>query len=199
MTQAKVRFANFEEYLAWSDRPENYMEGRYELVDGELVQLPLESELNGAIVIFLMFELAAVGISRRLLRPYQCEVQVPVLQPRDAQNRIPDLVVLREEHLDLLTTRTTITSEMPPPRMIVEVASPGRRNQERDYDRKLAQYEAIGVEEYWIADPAQGMVTAFKLEQGSYVKVGEFRGGEEVPCGTCPALTLTAERILRAG
>jgi Uma2 family endonuclease len=199
MTQAKVRFASFEEYLAWSDRPENYMEGRYELVDGELVQLPLESELNGAIVIFLMFELAAVGISRRLLRPYQCEVQVPVLQPRDAQNRIPDLVVLREEHLDLLTTRTTITSEMPPPRMIVEVASPGRRNQERDYDRKLAQYEAIGVEEYWIADPAQGMVTVFKLEQDGYVKVGEFRGGEVVPCWTCSALTLTAEQILRAG
>jgi hypothetical protein len=44
MTQSKVRFASFEEYLTWSNDPENYMEGRYELVAGELVELMPESE-----------------------------------------------------------------------------------------------------------------------------------------------------------
>jgi Uma2 family endonuclease len=199
MPQSKVRFASFEEYLTWSDDPENYLEGHYELVDGELVQLPTESELNGAIALYILAQLLKLGVSFRLLRPYQCEVQVPVLQKGDAQTRIPDLVLLREEHLDLLTTRTTITIKMPPPRMILEVASPGRRNQERDYDRKLAQYQAIGVDEYWIADPSQQIVTVFQLQPSGYVKVGEFREGAIVPCATCPALTLTAEQILNAG
>lgn len=199
MTQAKARFASFEEYLTWSDDPENYMEGRYELVDGELVQLPTESELNGAIAVYILTQLVAVGFPFRLIRPYQCEIQVPVLKPRDAQIRLPDLVLLREEHLDLLTTRTTITLKMPPPRMIVEVASPGKRNRERDYSRKLAQYQEIGVGEYWIADPSQQMVTVFKLEPSGYVKVGEFRGGDVVPCFTYPSLALTAAQILNAG
>jgi Uma2 family endonuclease len=43
MTQTKLRFASFEEYLTWSDAPENYLEGRYELIYGELFELPPES------------------------------------------------------------------------------------------------------------------------------------------------------------
>jgi Uma2 family endonuclease len=199
MTQSKVRFASFEEYLTWSDDPENYLEGHYELVDGELVQLPTESELNGAIALYIQSQLLQLGFPFRLLRPYQCEVQVPVLQKGDAQTRLPDLVILREEHLDLLTTRTTITLKMPPPRMIIEVASPGRRNRVRDYNNKLAQYQAIGVDEYWIVDPSQQIVTVFKLETDGYVKVGEFREGAIVPCTTCSALELTAAQILNAG
>jgi hypothetical protein len=35
MTQAKLRFANFLEYLAWSDDSENHLEGRFELIDGK--------------------------------------------------------------------------------------------------------------------------------------------------------------------
>ena len=198
MTQAKTRFSSLEEYLIWSDDPENYLEGRYELIDGELIQLPTESELNGAIAIYVLTQLVATGFPFRLIRPYQCEIQVPVLQPRDAQTRLPDLVVLREEHLDLLTTRTTITLKMPPPRMVVEVASPGKRNQERDYKNKLAQYQAIGVEEYWIIDATAQKVTVFCLEAKGY-RTSEFQGNQLVPCRTHLALSLTAEQIVSAG
>ncbi|MCU0570344.1 MAG: Uma2 family endonuclease [Oculatellaceae cyanobacterium Prado106] len=198
MTQAKVRFASFEDYLTWSNAPENYLEGRYELIDGELVELPTESELNGAIAVYILAQLLAVGFLSRLLRPYQCEIQVSVLERGDAQTRLPDLTVLREEHLDLLKQRTTITLKMPPPRMIVEVASPGKRNQERDYSRKSAQYEAIGVDEYWIADPTRDCVTVFTLDEGKYLK-REYQGKDIVPCSTCSALNLTAEQILSGG
>jgi Uma2 family endonuclease len=196
MTQAKVRFASFEEYLLWSDDPENYLEGRYELIDGELVKLMPESPGNDFIANNLFLLLIALGIAAQLVRPGKCEIQVPVLQSGDTANRFPDLVILREEHLDLMGRRLTITLDMPPPRFILEVASPGRRNQDRDYNRKLAQYEAIGVEEYWIVDPSQRMVTVFKLGQEGYVQVGEFRGDAVVPCSTCPALALRAEQIL---
>jgi Uma2 family endonuclease len=199
MTQAKIRFASFEEYLTWSDDPENHMEGRYELIDGELVELMPESGRNLAIARFLFFMLITAGVPMEFVMQGGVEVQVPVLQTGDAANRFPDLLVLRDEHPALIEKRATITREMSPPLMVVEVASPGRRNQGRDYNRKLAQYQAIGVEEYWIADPSQGMVTVFKLGQDGYVKVGEFRGDAIVPCSTCPALTLKAEQILNAG
>jgi Uma2 family endonuclease len=195
MTQAKVRFASFEEYLLWSDDPENDLEGRYELVDGELVQLMPESPENDFIANNLFLLLVALGIPARLVRPGKCEIQVPVLQSGDVANRFPDLVILREEHLDSMGRRLTITLNMPPPLFILEVASPGRRNQDKDYNRKLEQYEAIGVEEYWIADLSQGMVTVFNGQEG-YVKVDEFQGDAVVPCAICPALALRAEQIL---
>jgi hypothetical protein len=56
-----------------------------------------------------------------LVRPGKCDVQVPVLQTGDAANRIPDLVVLREEHLALTQKRLTVTLDMPPPVMVMEV------------------------------------------------------------------------------
>lgn len=151
MTQAKEKFTTFEEYLSYSDRTP--MEGRYELVDGELIELPPESELNIWIADNLQFLLAiAKVVSRRLIKTHACEVQVPVLQTKDAANRYPDLVILRPEHLELSQRRLTITLDMPPPCLIVEVVSPGKTNRDRDYIRKRAQYAAIAVPEYWLLD-----------------------------------------------
>lgn len=105
MTQAKPRFASFEAYL----ESERDSEGRYELVDGELVELPPESEPNVSIANFLFLVLVNSGVPFRLIHIGRCEVQVPVLQAGDAQNRYPDLVVLEEIHLELTQKRLTIT------------------------------------------------------------------------------------------
>ncbi len=45
MTQAQVKFTTFEDYLFYSD--ETPIEGRYELINGELVELPYQ--FNSAI------------------------------------------------------------------------------------------------------------------------------------------------------
>lgn len=105
MPQTRTRFNSFEEYLSYSDEME--LEGRYELVNGELVELPPESELNDWIATNLRDQLGQF-IWRRLIKTHTCEVQVPVLQPKDAANRYPDLVVLRPEHLELTQRRLTI-------------------------------------------------------------------------------------------
>lgn len=110
MVQSRPRFATFEDYLAYEG-----LEGRYELIEGELVELPPESEWNLSIANYLYFLLVAQNFSARLVHPGKCELQVPVLQPKDPANRFPDLVILREEHLPLTQRRLTITLDMPPP------------------------------------------------------------------------------------
>jgi Uma2 family endonuclease len=93
MTQAKVKFITFEEYLSYSN--ETPLEGRYELIDGALVELPPESEPNNWIANYLQFLLAAANVSPlRLIKIHALELQVPVLRPNDSANRYPDLVVL---------------------------------------------------------------------------------------------------------
>jgi Uma2 family endonuclease len=199
MTQAKLKFISFEEYLTWSNDPENQMDGKYELIDGELVSLMPESPENDAIANYLFLMLVSLGITPKRVRPGKCEVQVPVLHPGDAANRYPDLLVLRSEHLDLMGKRLTITLEMPPPVMSVEVVSPTKQQRERDYIYKLAQYEAIAISEYWIVDPIAQKITVFELVAGKYTQVGEFRNHDTIFSPYFPTLQLTATQVLKAG
>lgn len=192
MTQARVTFTSFEEYLSFSDATP--MEGRYELIDGELVELPPESRLNSTIAVRILLVLLATGIPVELIHPGKCEVQVPILQLNDAANRFPDLVVLREEHLQLTQRRLTITLDMPPPRLIAEVVSPGKTNRDRDYIHKRAQYAAIGVPEYWLIDPVAQTVMVLSLEGESYREIGVF--GEQIASVEFPGLELAVEQIV---
>jgi len=192
MTQAVTKpKLTFEEYLNYDDGTDN----RYELVDGELIALPPESGRNAWIALWLAIQLVnLLGLKR--VAQHSCELQVPVLQPGYAANRYPDLVVLKAEHIELTQTRLTITLNMPPPDLVVEVVSPGKANRERDYIAKREQYAARGIPEYWIADPDDEVVIVLQLQAGTYVEVGRFQGNERILSPTFPALELTAEQVL---
>jgi Uma2 family endonuclease len=194
MTQAKLRFATFEEYLSYS----NDLEGRFQLINGELIELPPESRLNSTIAFVVALVFAKTGIAVELIHPGKCEIQVPVLAPSDAANRYPDLVVLRREHLELTQRRLTITLDMPPPQLVMEVVSPGKTNRDRDFINKRSQYAAIGVPEYWVIDPKAQTVTVLELEGDNYREIGTFQGIAAIVSPTFPALTLSAEQVFQS-
>lgn len=195
MTQARSRFSSFEEYLSYSDA----MEGRYLLIDGELVELPPESEPNDFIANYLMVRLANSEIAPlRLIRPGKCEIQVPVLEPQDPANRFPDLVILREEHIPLTERRLTITIDMPPPQLVAEVISPGKTNRERDTIRKKAQYADRGIPEYWLIDPKAKAVTVLMLQGDRYIVSGVFQGDESIKSPTFGVLAIGVSQIFSA-
>ncbi|NER22880.1 MAG: Uma2 family endonuclease [Symploca sp. SIO1C2] len=192
MTQTPVKLT-FEQYLEYYDGTDN----RYELCNGELAKVPPESGENTCRTLRLMYELAKI-INFLLIRQCTCELQVL----GKTQNRFPDLVVLREEHLELTRKRQTITLGMPPPRLVVEVVSPYRNqnddNYKRDYIEKRQQYEQRGIPEYWIIDPQAKVVIVLLLVNGSY-QATEFSGNQRIISRTFPKLKLTAEQVLEAG
>jgi Uma2 family endonuclease len=193
MTVTKARFASFEAYL--SAEPSDLPEGRCEYWDGELVPVMSESFENGTIAIFIQLALIAIGVSFKLIRPI-CEVEVPG-RPR---SRIPDLTVTDEIHVTLLKKRSTITRKMPPPRLVVEVVSPGSENSDnykRDYESKRDQYAAIDIPEYWLIDPDRAWVMVGTLINGQY-QFATFRGNETIVSPTFPTLELTAAIVLDA-
>jgi Uma2 family endonuclease len=194
MTVARPRLT-FEEYLMYDDGTDN----RYELIQGELVELPPESELNDFMTTHLFLLLiSAKVVSPRLIKTHTCEIQVPVISPNDSANRYPDLVILRPEHLELTQKRLTITLDMPAPLLIAEVVSPGQSNRDRDYKNKRAQYARRAIPEYWIIDPESCVVTILKLESGQYVEIGAYRGSDRINSDTFANLQLTAEEIFVA-
>jgi Uma2 family endonuclease len=206
MTQAKSRFERFETfeaYLSCSDALSDTLEGRFQLRDGVLVELPPESEQNDFFANRFMVLLFSLGlVPLRLIRVHTCEVQVPVLQPKDPANRYPDLVILREEHLSLTQRRLTLTLTMPPPRLIAEFVSPGQTNRDRDYidNRdyidKRSQYAALGVPEYWIIDRIAQTVLILELEGDRYNEIGQFQGNAPITSPTFPTLTLTPAMLV---
>ena len=190
--QFKKQFKSFEDYLATD--PSNLPEGRYEYWQGELVPVMSESGFNALLANCLFLALANAGVPVAILRPHSCEVEVPGM-PR---TRFPDLTVLTEEHVALIERRERVTRDMPPPRLLVEVVSPGdedSENYQRDYVQKARQYADILVPEYWIIDPDRAVVLVGLLTDGDY-QFQSFSGHQHLVSPTFSAISITAKQIL---
>jgi Uma2 family endonuclease len=195
MTFTQVKFASFETYLA--AEPWDLPEGHCEYWDGELIPVTSESLGNNAIANFIFVALMAIGLSFKLIRPGAVEVAVTG-RPR---TRFPDLTVLEDIHLILLRRRSTITFDMPPPKMVLEVVLLGDENSDnyrRDYQDKLFQYADREIPEYWIVDPDRSWVMVGVLRAGDYL-FETFRGDDVVISPAFPELTVTVTQILEAG
>ncbi len=189
MTQAKPKFYTFEQYLSY----ENETDKLYELMNGELVELPPESGENIEIANFL-FALLLPIIGYRRLRGHGLELEVW----GEPKNRYPDLTIIREEHLEQLKRRNTIRLSMAPPLLVIEVVSPGEANRERDYTDKRKQYQDRGISEFWIIDPQDRVITVLQIENGKYVTGGQFRGSDRIHSTIIEELQLTAEQVFMA-
>jgi Uma2 family endonuclease len=179
------------EYLAYDDGTDK----RYELVNGELVEMPSESDLNNQIAIFLLLAFAQFIPGRLLRRGTEI-----VVSGSRATVRVPDLLVLTEELLAALagSPRSIITPDMPPPALVVEVVSPGKENEDRDYRYKRSEYAARGIGEYWIVDPERVQVVVLTLVDGLYEEA-IYQDDERLVSQTFPTLELTTKQVLQAG
>ncbi|NEP09893.1 MAG: Uma2 family endonuclease [Symploca sp. SIO2C1] len=196
MTHTPVKLT-FEQYLEYDDGTDN----RYEVFDGELVEVPAESELNSWIAKYLERKIETV-VPMRQVRLQKLDLAVPVF-PRMPLNRQPDLTVVRPEHIQQMAKlgKMAITLDMAPPRLVVEVVSPYRNqkdeNYQRDYIDKVHQYQERGIPEYWIVDPQTRVVTVLLLVNGRY-QATEFSGNQRIVSRTFPELELTAKQVLEA-
>ncbi|MEH1941145.1 MAG: Uma2 family endonuclease [Nostoc sp.] len=191
MTAIIGKHLRLEEYLKYDDGTDS----QYELVAGELVAIPPESPKNVQISLFLLVNFLKFVPVNRLSN----KVEIVVAGSR-ATTRIPDLVVLTDELAIALegATRSTITLDMPPPALVVEVVSPGKANEDRDYRYKRSEYAARGIAEYWIVDPQINAVTVLILVDGFYEET-RFSGNTAIASTIFPEFQLTVEQVLNAG
>jgi len=188
MTQTTKKLMTFEEYLRYDDGTDK----KYEFIGGELVEMPPESPVNSRISFFLALQFAKLLPEEQICHK-DTEIAVSGSQ---VQTRLPDLMILSEELAAILgqTNRGTINLEMPPPELIIEVASPGKTNEERDYRFKRSEYSARAVPEYWVINPEERKITVYKLVAGFYEEE-EYTGNVLIQ-SRFAALELTAEQII---
>jgi Uma2 family endonuclease len=196
MVQAKPRFQTIEDYAALdtSDLPEC----RFELVNGEIIEIGAENHQNIEIAGFLYIMLAQHISYYLLARGTEIQVTSDSVTCRE-----PDLIVLTEETRNAMRRdkRSIVTLTMPNPALVVEVVSPGGNtsdNYQRDYVEKPVEYAARGIPEYWRIDPSRFVVAVLRLEAGQYVST-TFQGNDRLISPTFPDLKLTADQIFNAG
>jgi Uma2 family endonuclease len=188
---AASKLLTLKAYLA----RENVAEKHYELVSGNLIEMPPESPQNAEIAIKLLL-IFAQFISPRLLRCKDTEI---VVSGTRATVRLPDLMVLTENLADDLYSnqRSTINIDMFPPALVVEVVSPGKANRDRDYRYKRSEYAARGIAEYWIVDPQESKVTVLLLDNGLYQE-NVYQNDDLVNSQLLTQLQLPANQVFSA-
>ncbi|NBD18215.1 MAG: Uma2 family endonuclease [Cyanobacteria bacterium] len=178
-----------EEFLAYDDGSDQ----RYELVDGELVEMPPETQGNLQIAKYLLFEWAKYLPLQLIALGTELEVT-----GKRSSCRVPDLLLHTEESLAALPKdrRATITRDMPPPALVVEIVSPGQENRDRDYRYKHTEYAARGITEYWIIDRETQQVTVCLWVNGKYEDT-VYTGDTPLKSTVIPEFNLSASQILR--
>ncbi len=187
-----TKLMTMEDFLAYDDGTDK----RYELVDGELVEMPTESPFNARIAKLLFLELAKL-VPVALLSFKDTEVEVT---GRRAKCRLPDLMVHSEESCAALVdaTRSILTRDLPPPALVIEIVSPGAENRDRDYRYKRTEYAAREIAEYWIIDPEMQQITLCLWITGQYEDT-VYTGDTPIQSTVIPGFDLSAAAILAFG
>ena len=114
---------------------------------------------------------------------------------------IPDLMWISEERLPIVLINPE-TGEQDgklhdAPDLTVEVLSPGRENQERDRQIKLALYSRRGVREYWLVDRFARRVEIYRREQAALILVATLLSGDTLASPMLPGFSMPIEQIFR--
>lgn len=194
---------SIDEFLFWY--PEN-AEYRYELRRGIIVEMPKprgkHSEITGFIINALNQTIA------RMQAPYFIPREC-ILCISDDTGYEPDITVLDRPCLatEPRWDRASVIERGTSVKLVVEVVSTNWRD---DYALKMADYESLGIEEYWIVDylglggrryignPKQPTITVCTLVEEEY-ELRQFRGDERIVSAVFPDFSLTAQQVFRAG
>lgn len=189
MTKTPVKLS-FEEYLTYNDGTDN----RYELVDGDLVQMTPASPRHSDIAAFMFIQFYQEV--ERLKLDWKVKLGDVGVRTKQKKSRLPDVSVISGEVWRLVRNQTSAILEVPM-LLAVEVISPAMRSV--DTVDKLAEYQAIGIPEYWTVDwdTDTPNVTVYNLVEGRY-QATVFTGNQRIVSQIFPELTLTAEQVLSA-
>jgi len=203
-TQTLPKLITIEEFVDWL--PEN-SGVRYELHNGNIMEMAQPVGEHEEIKGFLTIKLS--GLIDRLDLPYLIPNQVIVRPEGKDSGYFPDLLVVNRANLanEKLWKKESILSYGASIPLVIEIVSTNWRD---DYHLKYADYEEMGISEYWIIDyaalggrnfignPKQQTISVFNLVDGEY-QISKFQDSDRLTSLTFPQLNLTALQIFQAG
>jgi Uma2 family endonuclease len=148
---------------------------RYELIDGELIEMTAPSLWHQIVLANLVYALDAYVRERSLGIVLFAPLDVIFA---DTSVTEPDLIYIAPNRTDRMAPRGIEGA----PTLLVEVLSPSNRGHDRVV--KFGLYARYGVPFYWIVDPEGRELHAYRLEEGAYVLA--MRATGTAPCSPPP-------------
>ncbi len=204
MTQTlnKPKVVTFDEFVEWL--PENSGK-HYELHNGNITEMaqPVgeHEEIKSFLNIEISFEIKRLGLSYGI--PNQA-----IARPEGKESGyFPDVLVIDRANLinEKLWKKQSVLSLGASIPLAIEIVSTNWRD---DYYTKFADYEEMGIGEYWLVDyaalggrnfignPKQPTVSICNLVDGEY-QVSKFHGHESIISQVFPELKLTVDQIFQ--
>ena len=202
MLQTLPQITTFQEFVDWL--PEN-SDVRYELHHGNIVEMaqPVgeHEEIKGFLNVEISFEIKRLGLS------YSIPNQV-IVRPDDKDSGyFPDVLVINRANLsnESRWKKESILSSGASIPLAIEVVS---TNWRADYYSKFADYEEMGILEYWIVDyaalggrnfignPKQPTISVCNLVDEEYT-ITKFQNSDRLISQTFPDLNLTVNQIFQ--
>lgn len=146
-----------EQFLAWCDE-----DVKAEWVDGQVIVMSPANVQHVNLTSFLISLMRIWVEDRDLGAVFGLELMTR-LSPRS--RRVPDLVFVAKDRLQNLR-RNHLEG---PPDLAIEVVSPD--SLVRDWREKYLDYQSAGLREYWVIDPANQRVEAYRLVDGAYQEI----------------------------
>ena len=200
MTTTTAKKLSFAEFL--QQYPDGY--GIFELVDGEIVKVePIRAHKNVARLLLFAFNDEIRRNNLSYIVDQTIVIKTSTSDGRE-QGRNPDVSVVSEVEWNSNVSGYAALTK--PIQLAVEVVS---TNWEDDYIDKLAEYQRLGIAEYWIVDylaiasrsylgyPKVPTVSVYQLIDGGY-QVQTFTANTPIISPTFGQLALTTEQIVTA-
>ena len=147
-----------EEFEIWCDE-----DVRAEYVDGEVIVHTPASTRHNDMMWFLGTLLNMFVTHHDLGRLLGPELQVRL---RPGLRRVPDLLFVAKARTDVIHENHIEGA----PDLVIEIVSPD--SVVRDWREKYFEYEAAGVQEYWVIDPQTRRMDTYRLtDEGRYTMV----------------------------
>ncbi|WP_017651931.1 Uma2 family endonuclease [Fortiea contorta] len=184
MAISPVRWTSADLELFAGDR-----KNRYEIIDGELfvTKSPHWGHQSSCakIVTVLNNWSDTTGLGTAAI--------APGIIFSDADNVIPDVVWASNENLEILLDEAGHLTGSP--ELVVEVLSPGEKNEKRDRETKLKLYSVQGVQEYWICDYIHKKVEVYRRQQATLKLVATLFHQDELTTPLLPGFSCLVSQL----
>ncbi len=162
---------------------------RYEIIDGELFVTRAPHIFHQSAITKLCVRLEtwseATGLGSTLDTPGV------VFAPTDAV--IPDVIWISRERLANGVDEAGHLTVAP--ELVVEVLSPGERNERRDREFKLKLYSLHGVQEYWIVSWQLKTIEVYRRQQAQLHLVSTLLVGDTLTSPLLPGFSTPVTQI----
>ncbi|MDR1428871.1 MAG: Uma2 family endonuclease [Spirochaetaceae bacterium] len=149
----------YRDYLVWKT------DERYEIIDGEAYMMAAPSRMHQEI------SMALSAMLYTYLEGKPCRVYAAPFSVRlfPAEDNSDDTVVEPDITVVCDASRLDDRGCKGAPDFIIEISSPSTAR--HDHIVKFNKYREAGVREYWIVNPEEKVVSAYRLKNGEYTAV----------------------------